>query len=76
MDRTVESVNEEVCPDCGFNPQNCDCDEFDIDLLDCTHCGGEGDCDANANPLWDCDDQFHPCHACGGSGKRRDQRIF
>lgn len=44
--------------------------------LDCTHCGGDGECDANANPLWDCDDNPHPCHACGGSGSRRDQRIF
>jgi DnaJ-class molecular chaperone len=46
------------------------------DELECTHCGGEGTCDANANPLWDCDDVDHPCHACGGSGNRRDQRIF
>lgn len=43
---------------------------------DCTHCGGDGDCDANANPLGDCDENPHPCHACGGSGLRRDQRIF
>jgi DnaJ-class molecular chaperone len=43
---------------------------------DCTHCAGEGTCDDNANPLWDCDDQLHPCHACGGSGKCSDQRIF
>lgn len=44
--------------------------------LECTHCGGEGTCDANANPLWDCDDNPHPCHACSGSGSRRDQRVF
>lgn len=44
--------------------------------LECTHCGGEGTCDANANPLWDCDDELHPCHACRGSGNRRDQTIF
>lgn len=44
--------------------------------LDCTHCGGDGTCDDNADPLWDCDDQPHPCHACGGTGRRRDQRIF
>jgi DnaJ-class molecular chaperone len=43
---------------------------------DCTHCAGEGTCDDNANPLWDCDDHLHSCHACGGSGKRSDQRIF
>ena len=41
MNRTVEM---DICPDCGFNPQNCDCDEIDIDMLDCTHCGGSGDC--------------------------------
>lgn len=44
--------------------------------LECTHCGGEGSCDANADPLWNCDDNFHPCHACNGSGLRRDQTIF
>ena len=43
---------------------------------DCTHCGGSGECDANADPLWDCDDNPHPCHACGGTGNRSDQRIF
>jgi DnaJ-class molecular chaperone len=42
----------------------------------CTHCGGSGECDANANPLWDCDDQPHPCHACYGSGRRKDQWLF
>ncbi len=53
-------------------------DDFDYEgvVLRCTHCAGEGDCDANLNPLWDCDDNPHPCHACGGSGERRDQRIF
>lgn len=66
------------CDECGAVFENCYCGEHEdfMDDLDCTHCGGEGDCDANANPLWDCDDQFHPCHACGGSGKRRDQTIF
>jgi hypothetical protein len=44
--------------------------------LDCTHCGGDGECDANADPLWDCDDIPHPCHGCGGSGLRRDQTVF
>jgi hypothetical protein len=44
--------------------------------LDCTHCGGEGTCDDNADPLGDCDDNPHPCHACNGSGLRRDQTIF
>lgn len=44
--------------------------------LECTICCGEGTCDDNADPLWDCDDILHPCHACGGSGKRRDQRYW
>lgn len=50
-------------------------DDFGYEL-ECTHCGGEGTCDDNANPLWDCDDSLHSCHSCGGSGKRRDQTIF
>ena len=44
--------------------------------LECTICGGDGTCDDNADPLWDCDDNVHLCHACGGSGKRRDQRYW
>ena len=55
-----------------FNPYT---DDFGNEL-DCTHCCGEGTCDDNTDPLWDCDDNLHPCHACGGSGLRRDQRIF
>jgi hypothetical protein len=51
------------------------CDEDGYELP-CTHCNGDGECDANANPLWDCDDSPHDCHACGGTGNRRDQRIF
>lgn len=50
-------------------------DEFGNDL-ECTICGGEGTCDANADPLWDCDDSIHDCHACRGSGMRRDQSYF
>lgn len=62
------------CLDCGAtHVDNCRCDEDD---LDCTHCGGDGTCDANADPLWDCDEMPHACHACGGSGNRSDQRIF
>ena len=43
---------------------------------DCTHCGGAGECCDGSDPLGDCPDESHPCHACGGSGKREDQRIF
>jgi len=48
-------------------------DGFD---LECTHCGGEGTCYDGSDPLGDCPDEEHPCHACYGSGKRRDQTIF
>jgi hypothetical protein len=46
------------------------------DDLECTHCGGEGTCDDGADPLWSCPDELHSCHACGGSGNRKDQRVF
>jgi len=48
----------------------------DFDDLECTHCGGEGLCWDGADPLGDCPDELHPCHACGGSGNRGDQTIF
>lgn len=52
-------------------------DEFDDDReLECTHCGGEGFCDDGADPLGNCPDEPHRCHACGGSGSRRDQTLF
>lgn len=57
-----------------------DPDEFEDDdwggELECTHCGGEGLCWDGANPLGDCPDEIHACHACYGSGKRKDQVIF
>jgi hypothetical protein len=64
------------CMDCGLDERNCQCEDEDFDDWDCTHCGGDGTCDANANPLWDCDEQPHTCHACRGTGRRRDQVIF
>jgi hypothetical protein len=48
----------------------------DIDLLDCTYCSGEGTCWDGDDLLGSCPDEPHRCHACGGSGKRRDQVIF
>lgn len=51
--------------------------EWDDDYdLECTHCGGEGFCDDGSDPLGNCPDELHRCHACGGSGNRSDQRIF
>lgn len=48
----------------------------DEDEYWCTHCGGEGDCMDGSDPLGDCPDEPHRCHACGGSGKRSDQWLF
>lgn len=44
--------------------------------LACTHCGGEGLCMDGSDPLGNCPDDPHRCHACGGSGDRKDQTIF
>jgi DnaJ-class molecular chaperone len=46
------------------------------DDLSCTHCGGEGFCWDGADPLGDCPDDIHNCHACNGSGRQKDQVIF
>ncbi len=46
------------------------------DDFDCTHCGGEGLCCDGADPLGNCPDDAHRCHACGGSGSRSDQTLF
>jgi DnaJ-class molecular chaperone len=56
-------------------PEDWQYGEWDAES-NCTHCGGSGECDANANPMWDCDDQPHRCHACRGSGDRKDQTVF
>lgn len=63
------------CWECGYDELNCRCDEDDDDW-DCTHCGGEGMCrDGIAcDPLWYTGE--HYCHACNGTGRRRDQVIF
>lgn len=42
----------------------------------CTHCNGEGICTDGADPLGDCPDEPHRCHACDGSGDRENQVIF
>lgn len=46
------------------------------DIACCTHCGGEGLCFDGSDPLGNCPDDPHRCHACNGSGKRRDQTLF
>jgi hypothetical protein len=48
----------------------------DEDDLGCTHCNGEGICYDGADPLGSCPDDIHDCHACYGSGKRKDQWLF
>jgi len=69
------AIVPDECPGCGYADENCVCDDPDMDL-ECTWCGGDGLCDDNSDPLWDCDDNPHACHACGGSGRRKDQRVF
>jgi hypothetical protein len=51
-------------------------DDYGSDDLECTHCGGEGLCWDGSDPLGNCPDDPHRCHACGGSGNRKDQTIF
>lgn len=41
----------------------------------CTRCGGEGVQESD-RPGWEEPGEFVNCHACGGSGNRRDQRVF
>lgn len=48
----------------------------DEDDVACSHCGGEGLCWDGSDPLGDCPDDPHSCHACGGSGRGKDQVIF
>jgi hypothetical protein len=43
---------------------------------DCTWCNGEGVCMDGADPLGNCPDEPHRCHACLGSGNRQDQVLF
>jgi hypothetical protein len=50
-------------------------DDEDFDWQ-CTHCGGDGTCEDGADPLDRCPDEPHPCHACRGSGNRKDQWLF
>lgn len=52
-----------------------DGDDFDDDTA-CTHCGGEGLCMDGADPLGNCPDEAHRCHACGGSGRGSDQTLW
>jgi hypothetical protein len=40
---------------------------------DCTACAGEGDGEC-PDPLGCCGIDI--CHACGGTGRRDDQRVF
>ena len=55
-------------------------EDIDENIVDddwpCTHCGGEGLCMDGSDPLGNCPDEPHRCHACGGSGNRRGQTIF
>lgn len=57
------------------NYADVDLEEYE-DELECTHCGGDGACCDGSDPLWDCPDTPHRCHACNGSGRRKDQWVF
>ena len=46
----------------------------DIDSLDCTYCGGDGDVE-NDDPLW-YDGDYRTCPSCNGSGKRKDMTLW
>lgn len=75
----------EICPSCGWNQATSDgycldCarlaeDDGEYDV-GCSHCGGEGLCYDGSDPLGNCPDEMHDCHACGGSGRGKDQVIF
>lgn len=66
----------ERCAECGCFLADCNCDDYEYDDFDCTICGGDGTCMDNSDPLWDCDELPHACHACRGTGRRKDQRYF
>lgn len=61
----MSADDEQVCDSCA---------EHEATL--CTHCGGDGLCWDGADPLDNCPDTAHACHACNGSGDREDQVIF
>jgi hypothetical protein len=71
-------------PFSGRTGMSTDPTDFDTEFVDetteadleCSHCGGEGLCWDGSDPLGNCPDEMHRCHACNGSGKRRDQVIF
>jgi len=63
-----------ACPDCGF--EQCHCDDYDDDELECTWCGGDG-MQENDDPLWHGFDVAEiPCECCSGTGLRKHQTIF
>lgn len=40
------TAHDDPCVHCGYDEENCICDDEDfMDNLDCTHCGGTGECD-------------------------------
>lgn len=49
---------------------------MDEDNQPCSHCGGEGFCWDGSDPLGDCPDEIHDCHACYGSGRAKDQVFW
>lgn len=73
----MSAMHDDWCPDCGCDELNCRCDEAFEDEWDCTHCAGDGICDEGADWIGgSCPLEAHACHACHGTGRRSDQRIF
>lgn len=67
---------ESVCLDCGWPLSDCQCfgDDIEDDDAACSHCSGEGTCENGCDPGWY--DDIHPCHACSGTGRAKDQVIW
>lgn len=75
MNEAAIDYGDDFCPDCGF--VDCGCYDDSDDDLECTHCGGDGICDDGYDDIGgSCPSEAHFCHACRGTGNRRDQVIF
>ena len=67
---------ERIAGEFGISLESPPGEEMTEDDPGCTHCNGEGLCWDGSDPLGNCPDGPHRCHACGGSGARKDQTIW
>jgi len=80
-DRAQERAEAQRIAETSFVPPY-QADDFDDEgfVLSCTWCGGEGEFFGNElpgyDPGWHDPERVYDCPACGGSGERRDQRLF